>query len=368
MQTDTMPLQSARNSIRPAVIIDRPALSSNSIFLEHFLSGLTSESLISAVVCPADCDMTVIPSPSVEVIIHPAFKLPLLGRQNTNRLYENLEKFKPTVLHCVGQAGAALTKKLAHKLNLPYVLMINSLAKRFLRFAISSAHCASIIAPAQSIADHLGKICPNLAERIEQVNIGTFVEDTCTCFCAVSRVPGIVIAKPLNDVAEFEPVLNAMKHLAIDGCEFQLAIIGTGPAEAQVRKLLRNLGLSHLVSIVAGIKPARSIFAGADIFIQPRPTNSFNSLLLEAMGVGMAVAGCKGGVDDLIIEGKTAVVFDHEDELSIYATVQQLLNQRQVARQIALSAQVYLRENHTVSKMVSTLLQIYYNAQQWMKR
>jgi glycosyltransferase involved in cell wall biosynthesis len=80
------------------------------------------------------------------------------------------------------------------------------------------------------------------------------------------------------------------------------------------------------------------------------------------MSVGAAVAACKGGVDDLIVEDQTAVVFDPNDELSIVGALQKLFDRREFARQIAKKAQEYLRENHTVSKMISAILQTYYEA------
>jgi glycosyltransferase involved in cell wall biosynthesis len=81
------------------------------------------------------------------------------------------------------------------------------------------------------------------------------------------------------------------------------------------------------------------------------------------MSVGSAIAGCRGGVDDLIIEDETAVVFDSNDELSIMRTLQRLLDRHEFARQIAGTAQQYVRENHTVSRMISTILGIYDEAQ-----
>jgi glycosyltransferase involved in cell wall biosynthesis len=81
------------------------------------------------------------------------------------------------------------------------------------------------------------------------------------------------------------------------------------------------------------------------------------------MSVGSAVAGCKGGVDDLIIEEETAVVFDPNDEISIRSSLQRLFDSRELAQQIAESAQEYLRKNHTVSEMVSSMLRIYRDAQ-----
>jgi glycosyltransferase involved in cell wall biosynthesis len=150
--------------------------------------------------------------------------------------------------------------------------------------------------------------------------------------------------------------------LAVDRHEFVVAIIGSGRAESQVRKMVREIGLSQIVNIVPDFNPLRALFSEADIFIQPRPVNAFSVPLLEAMSVGMVVAGCRGGVDDLLIDDKTAVLFNPQDHLSIYATLQRLLDDRTGAQQLAMSAQSYLRQHHRVSKMMAGLINAYRTA------
>ncbi|GAI57350.1 unnamed protein product, partial [marine sediment metagenome] len=172
---------------------------------------------------------------------------------------------------------------------------------------------------------------------------------------------------PLDNADDFENLFNAVRHLMIDGYEFMMIVSGGGRAEGQLRKLLAALGLLQTVTIVPRLRPWRSVLATGDIFIQPQPSSTFNILLLEAMSVGSAVAACQGGVDDLIIEGQTAVIFDPNDELSIVGVLQRLLDRRDFARKIAKSAQEYLRQNHTVSKMISATLATYHDAQQWLK-
>ena len=86
------------------------------------------------------------------------------------------------------------------------------------------------------------------------------------------------------------------------------------------------------------------------------------------MSEGSAVAACKGGVDDLIIEDQTAVVFDPDDEFSIRTTLQRLFDRREYARRLARDAQQYLRDNHKVSRMISAALQVFREAQGWHNR
>jgi len=351
-----------KKALRLALIASKQTLNEYSTFLGHLLVGLADESIPVALVCPPACDADAITSGTVEVIRHPVLELPFTEHINRKMLIEQLAEFQPTLLHCLCESNASLTMHLAEKLSLPYVLTVNSLRKKWDRLAISQQWCAGIIAPAKSIAESIAKTCPQFADRIRQINIGTFVQEKSNCFSDPSRLASIVIApanSQLNSVDDFESMFCAVRGLMVDGYEFMVAVVGEGKAEMQLRKLLAALGLSQIVTIVGRLKPWRSVFAAGDIFIQPQPTYSFNPLLVEAMSVGIAVAACKGGVDDLIIENQIAAVFDPDSELSIKNTLQTLFDRHDFARKIAQNAQSYLRENHTASKMISATLQSY---------
>lgn len=356
-----------KKTLRLALIASEHTVSEYSIFLEHLLVGLADESIPAALVCPPGCDTDSMFTGAAEIIKYPVFELPLAEHLNRRLLIERLAKFKPTVLHCLCESRALLTRRVTRRLDLPYILTVNSLAKQLVRFSVSPRRCARIITPAKSIASDIAGAYPRFGDRIEQINIGTFVVEDNGCFSDSSHCATIVMTQPLDNVDSIENLFTAIRHLMIDGYEFMMIVTGSGRGEGQLRKLLAALGLLQTVTIVPRLKPWRSLLGAGDIFVQPQPDYAFNPLLLEAMSVGSAVATCKGGVDDLIIDGQTAVIFDPDDELSIVSTLQRLLNKRDFARKIAKTAQQYLKDNHTVSKMISATLQTYERAQQWMK-
>jgi glycosyltransferase involved in cell wall biosynthesis len=352
-----------KKSLRVALIASEHTICEYSIFMERLLIGLADESIPVALICPPGFNPGTVFTGVAEVINHPVFDLPLMGHINTRLLTERLSKFEPTILHCLCESKALFTRQLARRLDLPYVLMVNSLQKRWSHLSISSAHCAKIIVPAQSIAANMASVHPRFADLIEQINIGTFTAEGSGCFSETSRLATMVMTNPLDKADDFENLFSVIRRLMIDGYEFMTVIAGGGRAERQLWKLLSALGLLQIVSIVPRHMPWRSVLAAGDIFVQPQPNYSFDPVLLEAMSIGTAVAGCKGGVDDLIIEDRTAVVFDPNDEISIMRSLQRLLDRREFARQIAGAAQQYLKENHSVSKMISATLRIYYESQ-----
>jgi len=176
-----------------------------------------------------------------------------------------------------------------------------------------------------------------------------------------------VAAHPLDNADDFENLFGAIRHISLDGYEFMTVVMGGGRDESQVHKLLAALDLLQTVTIVPRLRPVRSVLAAGDIFVRPQPSSAFDPFLLEAMSVGVAVAACRGGVDDLIIDEQTCVVFNPDDKLSIYSTLKRLFDCREFARQLARQAQEYLRANHSVSKMVSAILNAYSIAPDWFK-
>ena len=350
-------------SIRPVLIASERTLSDYSACLRHLLVGLADESVPVGLVCPAGSNVeSVVPIP-IEVITHPAYDLPLLWIQNRKILLEKLDRFNPTVLHCLCEGKAAFTRKLSRQMNLPYVLTMNSLQPRRGQTSLSSSRCVKIIAPLKSISSSFTKKYPKLGKRVAQINMGTFVEDEVCCFNEENELANLITCFCGENPDVFLRFLGAVKRLSADGYKFMLVIVSEGRAERRLRKMLRDPVFSEIAAVVPRLEPWRSMLSAGDIFIRATASESFEPLLLEAMSVGNAVAGCKGGVDDLIVDGKTAAVFNTNNEADVYATLKGLMEDREVARRLAKSAQDYLRKKHTVSGMVSATLEVYRQSQ-----
>jgi glycosyltransferase involved in cell wall biosynthesis len=353
-----------RKSLRPALIVSARNLTEHTTFLRHLLVGMADESIPVALVCPPGFDTeSVAPAPAA-LFTHPFLNFPLMEHLGVGRLAAQLERFKPTVVHCLCESRAQLTRRLARRLDVPYVLMINSLARRVYRLSLSPRRCARIIVPAETIGAHVVQALPRFADRVAQIAMGSFVDTDTLCFSDSSRLPSLVVAHPLRRVSDFENLLKAIKSLRTDSREFMAVIMGTGPAEHSLRGLLVTLGLSDIVTIVPILNPWRSVVAAGDIFVQPQPLRGFSAFLLEAMAVGTAVAACWGGVDDLIIPNQTAVTFEPGNEPSIRQALKQLLDDHDCARRLAATAQEHVRARYSVSAMVSATLNVYMEAQQ----
>lgn len=352
-------------SLRVALIVSEQTLCEYSALLERLLVGLADESIPVALIYPPGREVQGLLRGTVELLQHPAVDLPFVEPFSRKTLAGRLAGFKPHLIHCLCQTKATLAGYLARRLELPYVLNVNSLQKRRHPFHLSAARCAAIITPAKSIAESVRLLHPRFKEIVRQINPGTFAAGKSCCFAQPGRVATMMLTHPLDNVNDFENLFTAARHMMLDGYEFVVLVMAGGRAEGQVRELLAALDLLRIVTIVPRLRPWRSVLSAGDIFIQPRPDYKFNPFMLEAMSVGAAVVGCRGGVADLIIDGKTAMAIDPDDEISITATLKQLLGRRELARKIGQAAQNYVRENYSVSAMMSQVLQTYNDAVQW---
>jgi len=344
--------------LRPALVISDKTISEYQTFLNHLLVGLAEQSIPVALVCGSKWRIDPLVPPSIRLIQHDLVPLPWVYEFGYNRLLEELAGFKPTILHCLCENGLRLVKKLAWQLDLPFIVTVNSLRGiRVPRYMLDRVRAVTV--SARSIGENIQRRKTRLADRVKVISMSAFVDKPVSCFRNRNQQICMVTAGSFQDESMYENLLAAIRRLAIEGYEFMLFIMGQGPAERKLRREISLLGLSEVVTIVPRLQGWRSVISSADIFIRPWPEKSFNPLILEAMSTGTAVAACTGGVDDFIIDGQTAVVFEGNDEISIVRTLKGLLDRPEDAYNLAVQAQQHIKENHKVSAMVEAFTQLY---------
>lgn len=358
--TDT---SETRKGVRPALIASRRTVAEHTTYLQRLLLGLADESITTALVCPPSCGLECLTPVPADVFRYPLVELPFMERVGVETLVTNLAKFRPTVLHCLCESRAALARQLAERLDVPYVLAVNSLGKKLARLSVSPTHCASVSVPAETIRVHAARLRLPYADRIRQIHIGTFAETEPICFSDTSRLSSVVVAHPFDRVSHFEKLFQAARELRNDGHEFMMVIMGRGRAEHRLRRLLTEYGLSETVTLVPMLEAWRAAVAAGDIFLQPQPNEAFSFVLLEAMGLGAAVIACAGGVDDLIVSNQTALVFEPASERGLRDGLARLLGDQAFARRLASTAQTYVAGRYPVGGMIEATLELYLEAQ-----
>jgi hypothetical protein len=353
--------QVSEDELRPVILADEATLRDRDAFLRHCFVGLADESCKGTLLCPADAELGQVAAAPVEIVQYPPLLSVGLWMPILSPLVEKLRKIDPTILHCASESKLKLTLRLSQLLDIPFIISMNSIPNRtWKRFC--TGKFSGIVTPSRTMAARIKDQMGERGDLVRCIKVGTFVSETTACFAGASSLVTMVMVHPLEACSDFEPVFSAIKHLSIDGLEMVVALMGSGKADRKVRRLIADLGLGNVINIVPEVRPLRQVFSGADVFIKPRRSKSFDFPLLDAMSEGMAVAACKGDDEDILREGQTAAMFEEADHVNIYTTLGNLLRERDYARRLALGGQDLLRAEYRVSSMVADMIAMYRDA------
>lgn len=359
MFEDGNELDQERTAIRPVVLADDWVIRFYGSFIRRLLVSLTGDAYAAALVGPEGQDTHNILHPSVDYILHPEIRFWPLAYKNRPILLDKIMPFKPTLLHSFWPGDRKLAQFLSEALELPVVTTVfeavsPKVARRFSETTVFAASSEPIY---QSL------IAAGIqADRVVRVPLGTFVDEATVCFDQPGQMPSIVICESLVNAHDYEPLFLACRHLLADGFDFSVAVMGEGVAERAVRRLIKQLGLTSAITVVPPLRPVRPVFEGMDVFLHLKDRKRCNLALLEAMSVGLVVAGCPDATMGLLRDNETAVIFDPSDEMSVYQGLRRVLSEPALGRKLAENARLYLQEHHSVSGMIEGCLEVYKRA------
>jgi len=285
------------------------------------------------------------------------------------RIAEELAGYKPTLLHGLGEHLASATRRLSKGLGVPYVLSVLAVEQPVGEFSISASRCRAVLACSSGTARSLRGQHTAMRSRIVLLPIGTHVADSPCCFGAAREWASVCCRSELNHGQGLPYLINSIKRLAGMGHNAHLTLSGSGPAEQILRRQVQRLNLLERVHFVPPFEELttdsdayKAAFQSADIFVLPRPMQSWRCELLEAMGVGNAVVAAETASNDLIVKDKTALAVPYQNEIALTEAMEKLLKDHDFARQLAANAQQYLRRHFLASRMVGRVVKVYRKA------
>lgn len=136
-------------------------------------------------------------------------------------------------------------------------------------------------------------------------------------------------------------MLVALRRTHPDAC---LVIAGEGPAERELHREVRRLGLTEHVRFVGYLDRQRELldcYRAADVFVFASRTETQGLVLLEAMAQGTpVVALAEMGTKDVLAEGEGCRIAP-DDPTAFAAIVAELLDDAEAHRRLSASAVTY---------------------------
>jgi|SRR3989338_3453646 len=132
-------------------------------------------------------------------------------------------------------------------------------------------------------------------------------------------------------------LIKAMAILKRDISDAKLIIVGSGPLEKELRRLIKDLDLEERVILAGSQSPdnVAGYLAKAKVFVRPSLSEGLGNAFLEAMAVGLPVIGTAvGGIPDFLKDGQTGLFCSVGDPHDLAEKIKLLLTDRELRTKI----------------------------------
>lgn len=148
------------------------------------------------------------------------------------------------------------------------------------------------------------------------------------------------------------------------GCSFRCTIVGKGPLEAELRALVRALGVEDVVEL-AGPQPREQLlelYRRASVFAAPCIVGSdgnrdgLPTVLVEAMALGVPVVSTDvTGIPELVEDGRTGLLVPQRAPEALADAIGRLLDDRPGAARLAAAARTRVERDFDLHVNVAQL-------------
>ncbi|MFQ5490885.1 MAG: glycosyltransferase family 4 protein [Phycisphaerae bacterium] len=294
----------------------------------------------------------------IQTVVHQELTWPF-RRQRLRPLIDALAVRKPTVIHALCADTYWSGAQLAAAFDIDLVLYVTGM-KDLIGLEQLEAHRVShVVAASAPLLDAVRQTERIDADAQSLIRPGMLRSDGATCFLNAGQMVSMLCTSDLTDSSGVDQLLRAVRILRDRDRDLLLFLSGSGPKERQLRRLVRELGISSCVTFARPRADASQVMAGADISVQPAPETALSAASLLAMATGTAVVCCAGGMIDHCLDGQTAVVCADNQPAALADGIERLLADPEGARSMALAGIEHIKKYHGVSAMAQQLTQLY---------
>jgi glycosyltransferase involved in cell wall biosynthesis len=140
----------------------------------------------------------------------------------------------------------------------------------------------------------------------------------------------------------------------------RFVVVGDGVLRPAIENRAQELGIAERVIFTGWRRDLPRIFADLNILVVSSDNEGTPVSAIEAMASGCpVVATCVGGLPDLIQDQRTGYLVPPRDAVALSASVLHLLNNQEVACDLAQNAMVAVRQRFTVQRLLYDIDHLY---------
>ena len=157
-----------------------------------------------------------------------------------------------------------------------------------------------------------------------------------------------------------EFLVTAFAKLLLQFPKCVLLLPGEGPEKNKLQEAVRRLGLEAAVKFPGFVPDIESVYAATDLFVFPSHEEPLGSSLLSAMAHGLpVVAFARGGVPEVVEDGKNGLLVKDLDPIALSTAIARLLSNPAEARRLGETARENISSRLSADQMADATLQLY---------
>jgi glycosyltransferase involved in cell wall biosynthesis len=169
----------------------------------------------------------------------------------------------------------------------------------------------------------------------------------------------IITVGRLEEQKGIDHLLRAAS-LVVRDHDCHILIAGEGRDRSQLEATAQHLGVSNSVHFIGHRADVPNLLAAADVFVLPSLWEGMSNALLEAMAVGVPViATAVEGSKELIRPNETGLLVSTANSDELAEAIRRTLAMPVQSAEMALRAQVLVREWYSVTRMISAYDELY---------
>ncbi len=212
---------------------------------------------------------------------------------------------------------------------------------------------------------------PEVAGKIHVVHSGIPIADFSPgthLLHSSAQLPLILAVGRLVEKKGFPFLIRACRRLRDQGYQARCVIIGSGPQEETLGRMIHDLGLADWVELAGWLDQAqvRTYLAEAAIFVLPCVVAANNdqdgipAVLMEAMAMAKpCVSTTISGIPELIEAGHSGLLVPEKDEIALAGALSRLLDDPQLANRLAQAGQEKVQREFNLDNVADQLLHLF---------
>lgn len=293
--------------------------------------------------------------------------------KGSSRLKHIIKEEGVDIVHAHTRVSQVASYLASRKTNAHYLSTCHGFFKTRLSRKIFDFWGERVVAISAPVKSHLEKDFGVSNDRIELIHNGIDLsrfsqefssEDILRAkeYLGIENGPVIGTMGRLSSVKGQRFLIEAMKYIVLSDNRVKCVIIGSGPEEGELKKLVMKMGLEGSVKFAgdAHYKDAPLYLKCMDIFVLPSLKEGLGLALLEAMALGKpCIASDVGGISEILGNGQNGLSVPPANAEALKEAIMKLLNDRSLSAGLAGNGRALVREKFSIESMAGKMAAMY---------